>query len=373
MSAGDEATVAPGMRLWAVFLSGLLAGSGCYTTELARPVDFPRPERPNESSIFVRGADRSAVLLDPNTKVRFVIRDRGVSDWIDGRDLWLSGWGASYETSDGTFFVPWNEMSEIEVRNLAGVQTFFAIVGTAIAIPLLLGGGNIAGGRHEGKAPPVVRHPLPHQPGRAHVHFAPAVLATGGGAYPAPAAATSIPPAVGPSLTNQPMMGPEPAAGVQARPLFGGRIRRSSQVEIVGLAQGGLDSLRTGAGGSGSLMLGVRLREAVELAGGVRLIRPPDQDKPVDLAVIGIGHVGAHLWIDDHHLSALCLSLEGGSGYQVVYHVRTSFGLRLRPIPNLSIGFLPFNPTLTQYRDGSGGRGALKFTFPTSLELGLVF
>jgi hypothetical protein len=325
--------------------------------------------------MLLPGSYGGTVFLDPNSNVRFVLTSGKVSDWIAGRELWLSALGASYGSSGRAFFVAWEEVSAVQIRNLDGGETYLAIVGIAAAIPLcvllLMLGGNGHFDKPEPKEPPVTRRRLPHQSGGSPVHVPLALIEAGQANIPqgGPVMATASPPATGASLASPGLE----RTSVPATELFAGAIQRRTEVEVVGHVEGGIEQLSPGAYGTGSLLAGVRFKESFELEGGVRVAPPPYPDSSAHPAVLGIGRLGAHLWLDDTRGIALPLGLEGGSGYQAFCQVRVSFGLRVSPIRNISLGLLPFNPTFTLYKAEAGGRGPWRFTFPTTFELGVVY
>jgi hypothetical protein len=88
---------------------------------------------------------------------------------------------------------------------------------------------------------------------------------------------------------------------------------------------------------------------------------------------IGYGRIGAHLWLDDHHEVAIPIGLDAGGGTNVRAHARINLGLRYSPIPRLSIGLFPFTPSFAYYKEDSELKGAMRWTFPTTVEVGFSY
>jgi hypothetical protein len=380
-------------------LPALLISAGCYTTQPLRNVELRRQVKRSEAALTLVDTDGSSVRLDPNTDLRFLLRTGEVTDWIEARDLWRSELGLSYETREGVFFVAWEEIVGVEVRNLSGGKTFALMLGVVAAVVVLVlaiasksggGGSGIGSGkkRSSGHAKrPVVRRRLPRPTrGGVHVHVPLAiVLAATHGPHPHDAPPPPPPPSTPPEALPAPAVAggaeaspPESPAAPESAPaarLFEGSIRRTSQIEFVGHAEAGTELVRV-EGYTGSLVLGLRIRETFEIGGGVRHVLaplPPGRDDELDSGLVGFGRIGAHLWVDDRHWFALPLSIDAGAGYQVLYHLRLNCGLRYSPIRNLSIGLLPFNPSFVHFKEDSPFAGAMRWTFPTTLELGFVF
>jgi len=390
------------VRLLPFCLSALLVSAGCYTTRPLTHVELRQQLGTSGAPLTLMSADGATVRVDPNTDLRFVLRSGEVTEWIQGRDLWRSELGLSYETRDGAFFVAWDELAGVEVRNLSGGKTFLAVLGVVAAIALVViaiaskgglggSGGSSGGSKKHAETRRVVRRPLPrHSRGGVHVHVPLAIALVAApdpyphDAPPPPPLPAPPPPAVaGGEVVDIDGPGPAtPAAPAKPRPtrteatrLFEGSIRRTSQVEFFGHAGAGTELARV-EGYTGSLVLGLRVRETFEIGGGVRHTLaplPPSRGGDLDTGLIGIGRVGGNFWVDDHHWFAIPLSIDGGAGYQVLYHLRLNCGLRFSPIRNLSIGLLPFNPSFIQFREDSEFAGAKRWTFPTTVEVGFVF
>jgi hypothetical protein len=157
----------------------------------------------------------------------------------------------------------------------------------------------------------------------------------------------------------------------RAQPLFQGRLVRRSSIELISAAAAGTELVRFG-GYSGSFTAGLRLRETIELAGGVRHTIEPLGDGHGS-GVVGFGRFGVHLWLDDNQRVALPMSIDAGAGYHVEALLKLNLGLRVRLTHGVTLGLMPFNPLFQHFKDDSPFRGASRWTFPTTLELGFAY
>lgn len=399
------------LRLLPLSLSLLLVLSGCFTAQPLMGLDLRNQLRAGDKPLIIRSADGASARVDPNTELRFLLRSGGITPWIQGRHLWRSDLGLSFEEGKGVFFMPWDDVVGVEARNLSGGKTFgavlLAVVIVGVAVILIAaslkgggpGGSNISGGRGKkkqgtsgfGSRPRARLRTLPRVRAGVHLHVPLIILTHPGGRHDTPPPPPPPPPPVpAPAPAPQPegevveINSPGPAAPARpaavapaprpAEQLFSGRIRRSSQIEFWGAVAAGTELARF-EGHTASAVLGLRLRETVELGGGVRHATAPlAQSAGGDLrsSVVGFGRVNMHLWLDDNHRVALPIGVDVGAGYRAQVQLRLNLGLRVRLVSNLWLGLLPFNPSFTYYDEESEYRGAKRWTFPTTLEVGFA-
>jgi hypothetical protein len=400
---------------------------GCTTLRAIDPVDMRRQMRSSDAPIALRARDGSTVRLDPNTEVRFYLRDGHVTRWVRGSELWHSAVGLSFAERKRAFIVHWEQLSAAEVRNLSSGKTAAAIAVSAVIVGLvvvaIIGSGKGGGGgsgigslggstgglrvsrgsRAVRRAPVSVtrRRLVRRARGGVHVHLPWVALAAthhhhyhdaGGGPPPG-----SPPPPAPPNMAGagdaaaderdpsgvpieEPTggdaaadMGQGAGAGeaVPAVRLFDRATQRRFMIQLIASAAGGTELYRLDRS-SGSLYLGLRIRDAFELGGGVRhMLAPLPASRGGELAasVVGFGRIGAHLGLGVSKRAALAMSLDAGSGYRSRFQLKLNLGLRLHASDSLAIGLFPFSPTFNYYKESSLYEGALRWTFPTTLEL----
>ena len=203
--------------------------------------------------------------------------------------------------------------------------------------------------------------PEPGGDGVVEIHGAsPAAPAAGQGAAVAPAA---------PAAPASPARAPSPAV-----PLFDAAARRRSLIQLITSVDAGTELVRL-QGYTGSVVAGIRLRDVLELGGGLRHTIDPlreGREGRRTSAWWGFGRLGFHFWLDDHHRFAIPLSVDAGAGHNVRFHLRVNYGLRFAPIRKLWIGLMPFNTSYTAF-DLDPFDGTRRWTFPSTLELGFAY
>ncbi len=379
-------------KFTAVLLAALLLSSGCTTTSPI-PNDGLRGALSSASThkIVLQDQEGNATRLDPNSEVRFILGAYEATPWIRGRDLWISKVGISFEVDRGVHFLQWQEITAAEVRNLSGGKTFGAMLLTVVVLGVLVvmiaaksggGGGNsISGGKS--KSPRTKRSWRRRSMGRAggiHLHL-PLIIAA-----PHPTYRSDVPP---PPRELRPQnseikqafdqIDAEPAQltpttkPVKASLLFGGPVRRRSIIQFMAQTAGGGDLAQLESP-SASVLVGLRLREVIDIGGGFRELVTTVPSGSASLpCFIGVGRLGVHLPLDTAEIFAIPFSVDAGAGQNVLYHLKLNLGLRIQLPYRFSVGLMPFNPTFTAFKETGPMVGARKWTFPTTLEVGFSY
>lgn len=401
------------MRWLSVTLCVLLVFPGCTTTRPVTDVDLRRQLTPGKGALVVSTADGSTVRVDPNTELRFMLRTGEVTPWVRGRELWRSDLGVSFGEGGGVFFFEWSEVIGSEVRNLSGGKTVGAVLLIAVAIGVIViliaggakggGGSSIStGGKRSrgktafGRAPRAKRRRLARTSGGVHVHVPLIVLSTSPQYYyhgprdvappppPPPPPVRARPPPPPPAGSGEVVDVQGPAAAVapkqqatarRAMSLFSGSILRRSRIQLIGNIAAGTELARFD-GYTGSVVVGIRIKNAFELGAGFRHTLA-SQNKTLgpglDSGFQAFGRIGGHFYVDDRHRFAVPLHLDIGSGHNIFLQTRLSIGLRVNLLRSFWIGLLPFSPNFTYFEEESEFLGAKRWTFPTTLELGFNF
>jgi hypothetical protein len=408
------------LRLIPIPLCALLVVAGCSTTKplITRDMRSVLPAGKDAIQFPTVGGD--TFRLGPNSEIRFLLHSGESTGWIRGRNLMRSELGLSFEEGGKVYFIAWEELYGAEVQNLSGGKTVAVIGLVAVILGVIvvlvaskgkgggsalsgLGSGGSGGSVRTGGRTRVVRsfrgsRALHHRRlirprGGVHIHI-PLIIAAGhhhrhhhapprdAPPPPPPGAAPPPPgpaPAGGAVDIHAPPAAAAPAAAPQVKrtpspavPLFNGRARRRSKIQLVTSVEAGTELARF-QGYTGSLFAGIRLRDVFEIGGGLRHgIDPLRRNFGLesDNSLVGFGRLGFHFWLDDNHYVAIPLSVDVGAGYQARFHLKVNYGLRFAPIRNLWIGLMPFNVSYTRF-DNGGPDGT--FTFPTTLELGFSY
>lgn len=341
--------------------------------------------------------------VDPNTQLRFFLRSGEVTRWVRGKELWRSDVGISFDDHHGVFFIGWQEILGAEVRNLSGGKTAAAIIISATVVALVVaailgkggggGGGSLGSFGAVGSAKRSYRHrravrPLrPHGAGGVHIHL-PIMIAASHHAHASPSsneaprpqsgpmpAAGKLPDEVPTGMESSEAGATQTAASYEATRLFEGAIRRRSGIQLVGSVAAGTEMINF-RGYTGTLSVGMRIRNAFELAGGVRHLVASERYRDhgnLRSSFIGFGRIGAHLFLDNNHIVAMALSSDIGAGQHTRFHLKLNVGLRIHPTSRLMIGVFPFNPMFNAYKASSPFGSMTRWTFPTTLEVGFNF
>lgn len=399
---------------------------GCSTVRSVAPLELREQMRSSRDPIALRTQDGSTMRLDPNTEVRLHLHGGSVTRWVRGKEIWHSPIGLSFGEHGGVFLLRWEEIAGAEVRNLSSGKTAAAILVSALVVgavvvavvaavkgggggSLNIGstGGSISGSRkrqEQARAPVAQRQLQSPAVGGVHVHV-PVVLmmATHQAHHASPSwspqpqpvqagnggqeryslvsdsTANEVPSEM-PTLTSPMALaaaGPTfaapraSAAEIRAEPLFDGSTRRRFSIQLVAAASAGTELVRFDRY-EGSLYVGMRLRDAFELGAGVRhFMSPVPQSAGGELlsSVVGFGRIGAHLGFGVKKPVAIALSLDAGSGLNAMLHFKGNIGLRVKPTEMLTIGVFPFSPTFNYYYEDSPFQGALRWTFPSTIEV----
>jgi hypothetical protein len=426
------------LRLIPVPLCLLLVLAGCSTTKPIITRDFRSELRSSREALQITTVDGDTFRLGPNSEIRFLLHTGEATPWIRGRHLWRSELGLSWKEGDGIIFIGWDEIRGAEVQNLSGGKTFGAIALAAIIVGVVVvlvvasakgGKGGKVGGSSRGtrigglggsaravspiRGRRLARRRVIRHRGGVHLHI-PIIIATTHHTSPAPPPppppprdgppppAPAPPPSTAPPPTAPPpsggvveIHGAPPAPGKQphvatavatapastaarkplpAVPLFSGSLRRRSVIQLIGSAGAGTELARF-QGYTGSLTAGIRLRDLIEIGGGLRHTIEPlrsDLRGERDFSLVGFGRLGLHLWLDDEHRFAIPLSVDAGAGHNVRFHLRVNYGLRFAPLRNLWIGLMPFNTSYTDFTSGPFD-GSSRWSFPSTLEVGFSF
>ena len=398
--------ILPLLPLLPILLSLLLVAAGCSTTLPVISRDMRRELQPGSAAIQFPTLDGDTYRLDPNSQIRFMLGTGEATPWIRGRDLWRSELGISYEERGEDHLHRLGGDRRRRVENLSGGKTVGVIalvgdgrpgggpdrvqgqgLGGAWAMEAASGTAEAAG-RARGRSGPSAgspctagaccgttaactctcrssspsvtattrrprrrrrrhrrcRRPLvlpPPEPGGegvVEIHGAsPAAPAAGQGAAVAPAAGAA---------PASPARAPSPAV-----PLFDAAARRRLLIQLIASVDAGTELVRL-QGYTGSVVAGIRLRDVLELGGGLRHTIDPlreGREGERDFSLVGFGRLGFHFWLDDHHRFAIPLLVDAGAGHNVRFHLRVNYGLRFAPIRKLWIGLMPFNTSYTAF------------------------
>ena len=391
------------MRAIALLLTTLLALGGCSTTRLVTGTELRKSLHRSREHFVLVDQEGERVRLDPNSELRFVLRSGEITPWVRASRLWRSELGLSFEDGDGALMLGWQELAGAELKNLSGGKTAAAIVISASVVALIVavvaagkGGGGFGGlgGVHVGGGRRRLRGTR-HQPRRAERRLR--TRGPGGVHMHVPLWLAAAPPmnrvddrplllaGQGPPLsargvlvsdrTNQDAVMETSASAVAATRLFGAGIRRRSTIQLVGSASAGTELVRFG-GYAGAVYAGLRIRNAFEFGGGVRhLVTRATRSAEDELRsnFVGFGRLGAHLFVDNSHICAIALSADVGAGQEVGFHLKLNAGLRFQIGTALMVGIFPFSPSFFRYKESSTFAGAMRWTFPTNLEVGFNF
>ncbi|HEY3358461.1 MAG TPA: hypothetical protein VGQ83_34760 [Polyangia bacterium] len=389
--------------------------TGCYantvvTSDLA---GLRQGNRTRELVLQTSAGDRTRI--GPNSEVRFLRTDGQWTAWVQANELCVSGDAVALcqAPAGRPARLRWRYVQGVEVKNLDGAATYGAVLGTTVLVAAVVvlvalsakggggGGGNLLSGmghgaKAGGHAVRAGGHAGAHALGTAarvtanltyHVLEATArgwawygpelqvVEVAPAPYYPSGLIAAS-PVAAPPPVVEGAPLPPVATGGRDRAPLFSPEARRRGAVRFVGAVEGGTD-FSLGAGGTAAALAGIRVFDALELAGGVRLIAIPDEPgvsgSPVRSRWLAFGRLLAHCDLDSERRVALPIGLDVGGG-QAELHLRAVLGLRLRFWEGVSLGVYPYNPTFTSFADGRGERrSAGWFTFPTTTELSFTF
>jgi hypothetical protein len=404
------------MRVLALVLCVALVSAGCTTERyVTGPAFRYQAGRPPRDQMLLTAIDNWTTRVDPNSRVRFFLRGGEVTEPVPARDLWASDLGLSYAHGDRMVFLEWEEVNHLEVSNLSGIKTFAVMVLVAGVIVLLVaslkGGGGGGGGGADafrlmgGATQPggrtragvalaagqlAPRRVFLYRDGTPHIHVPLMVaLQYQGAGYVSsvPPLPPPPPPPPGCSAAEQAGAAPERRATCtedstprslvrrKAEPFFSDSARRRSWIMFGATADGGTDFSRTD-GGTGSVVAALRLGRAFEIGGGVRLFSMQVSEGYADAgrtawSFVGLGRLGVHLDLDANRRFAIPVSIEAGAGRGADFHGRLNIGLRVRVWRDLTVGLLPFNPTLVYFSKDSLLEGARRWRFPTTLEVGV--
>ncbi len=152
---------------------------------------------------------------------------------------------------------------------------------------------------------------------------------------------------------------------IAAQPLFTARARRKSDVEVVVASALGYDITGAGATSPATLSAALRLRDFVELGGGVRYVGGRD-----DGQYLAFARGGGLFHLDDEHWIGVALLFDIGGGSRAM-EMKLNMGLRFEWASGFGFGLYPFNPTWL--RVGSGDQAVSGWSFPSTAEISFAF
>jgi len=240
---------------------------------------------------------------------------------------------------------PWSQVAAVEVENMSGGKTLGAIFGIAAAavviapVALLARGVPLA----QGRAP---------SGGRALTNTADALgrIGTGG-------------------RTDPGRWQPEPApeASLRARRMFSdGAIARALLRGT--LALDGFAAKTGDLAGSG-LVAKLRIRDAFEIGGGVRVVASKDE-RGWRRSVTHVFAMGTHLPLDAAQRFAIPIGFEASGGGSIAHDVRLPWGFRYSPRGTRWFGTIqPATPAWMRTTSEKTGR----WTLNGSVEVGATF
>lgn len=232
----------------------------------------------------------------------------------------------------------WSEIDRAEVTDLSGVKSLAGLLGyTAVAATLGTKAANV-----------LVQ---PRSPTERPLHIQPWQ----------------------PDLTG--------SSAIEARPMFTGRARRRSVVQLVATAEAGGDPLGMRSVFSG-VSLGGRFGELVEVGVGFRqALAWPQPGSVAHRSPAPTGQtstqlyyfrLGGHFPLDAGHRFAIPLLLDLG-GSDGGMHFRVNLGLRYRVSRSWFLGGYLLNPSYVQHDESSSAAMNPRWTFSSGLELGFTY
>jgi hypothetical protein len=154
-----------------------------------------------------------------------------------------------------------------------------------------------------------------------------------------------------------------------ARPLFNRTALRRDWIRLVTTTEIGSDDVNPLYPVT-SLCATVRLRNIVELGGGVRMdAQPLGEGAPPRPEFVPFVRAGLHLDLDANRRFAIPAFVDIG-GVSGQTRTRFAFGLRIRINDGLNLGLFPYNPTLAS--GPADGSPQVRTAHTTTVELGFA-
>jgi hypothetical protein len=153
-----------------------------------------------------------------------------------------------------------------------------------------------------------------------------------------------------------------------ARPLFDRAAIRRDWIRLVATTEIGSADVNPLSPVT-SLCATLRLRNIVELGGGVRMDAQPLDGGGMRLQYVPFVRAGLNLELDARRRFAIPAFVDiGGASGQT--HTRFAIGLRVRVNDRIILGLYPYNPIVVSTPDGSGSSS--RYAHATTLELGFA-
>jgi len=153
-----------------------------------------------------------------------------------------------------------------------------------------------------------------------------------------------------------------------ARPLFDRTAIRQDWIRLVAAAEIGSADINPLVPMSG-LSATFRLRNIIEVGGGLRMAARPLEDGGLRLQYMPFFRVGLHLELDARRRFAIPCFLDMG-GVSGEFHTRFAIGVRVRVSDRINLGLYPYNPILVSTSGGTTSTS--RYAHATTLELGFA-
>jgi hypothetical protein len=325
-----------------------LSVRGCHSTRVVSPQTFSqRAGLPSASKGFAIKGDGSRHVRITAASVRVSIGNKSTR-WIKAGQIRLNQTSITLGEL-GSF--KWRDLDDVEVRNRSAGRTAIALIGAAAATVIV--------------SPVVLAAATLTRSGRVAKNLFGAVI---GGVI----RAADDPGRKAPLLEPEPTK-PKPTKPKRSppdAPLFTRNARRRSVVKVGAGVWFGNHLARPRSEFSGSLRVGVRLMDLIDLGVGLEHLAIRRAAPDYRSTWLGFATLGVHLDFDSQRRFGLALGSEvGGSGY-VRMQWRAVWGIRLRIRDELRFGIYPFTPTYRRFGDpDNSGQPQSHWRFPSYLEL----
>ena len=330
----------------------------CSTTERisGASLNALRYGGPSTRSLVLEDPNGTRIRLDPNSEIRFLLRDGRRTDWIQAGGLAVTGDG---RIIDGDRQLPIDQVETVEIENVDGVKTYFLTLGIVAVAAALIAmavisaeGGDSSSSSSDGQ-PRIAtggtqRTRAPRVGGSAWIHADPWL-------YPGqPAPGFVVPVGGAPAGPPAPVESPNQLFST-------GAIRRSSVATLLQLELGyGFDE-RTGGGMS--VGAGFAFAHMFELTGGFRL---NDLAGPQQISM-GFVRAGGNFPFEAGDGFGAPIALDVAFNGQGFAQMRVLWGFRWRFGGQFEIALLPANPQLNRVND------QLYWDFPSQVQVGYRF
>jgi hypothetical protein len=341
-----------------VLVLALLVTSGCTTTQAVSVKEMQTISRGgHESAVVLRATDGTTVRIDPNTQIRFVHKDESKSYWFKARELEIGEHGVLGRHQNAQIPFGWEEIDQIEAKNLSGSKSLALVVGSAAVVAALVALAGDVKPASESVVVGVVAAPYHHH----HVHHYYHGVHSAHCEHPDHHRRTA---------TVSAPVNTAAREDIAARALFEGSVARRSSLELVPAfaAHAFLGSSNRGYGDAArysvNAALTMRFSDMYEVGGGVQAASAS--------GVVGFLRAGFNFYLEDDHRISVPVYADLGVGSEIAFQTRILFGARVRLVDTFTLGVYPVMPTFTRFRDADSSEMGT-WSFPTAIEASFAF